>query len=291
MLRAKNGGLVTSNVADICFPVSKVELSDLGFGSISSSEYAILADIKGQNTILNTCSNRYELVTNDSIFGTIESTLQANGMEYEPEYEMHDYSVFKATYLLKNCFVSLPNGDKIYLKFEVTHSYNGLSQYTMILGYWRLVCTNGLVIPLAGHEDSNLYIRGKHTENILHSIEKLMDTLSNFIEKKDVYADRYRIMADRSVSNWHDRVIEVMSATGINEGKKQVNLLAIQSIMQMELNDRLGTGNKVHANDWLVYNAINEGYVYNDQVNSIKPHLRIEKDAKVIQWIYDNPSK
>lgn len=286
---AKNGGLITSNVADICFPVSKTPLDELGFGSISSTEYGIVADIAGRQTLLNTCSDRYELISNDQIFGTVELTLHSAGINFSVEYEMHDYSVFKATYILDNVFVTLPNGDKVYLKFEITHSYNGLAQYMIVLGYYRMVCSNGLVIPLEGHESDNFYIKGKHTEKILESVNKLMETLSHFIDRKDAIADRYRLMAERPVIKWKERIVQVFEANKIHAGKKDANLNAVYEKLTLEMNDRIGTGKNVEANDWLIYNAINEGYVYNDQVNSIKPHLRIEKDAKVIQWLYTNP--
>jgi hypothetical protein len=287
--RAKNGGLVTNNVLDICFPAEKKPLSELGFGSISSTEYAIVAEIAGNQSILNTCSDRYEFIHCEQIFQVIENMLHANGIDFEVEYVMHDYSVFKATYKLSNVFVTLPNGDKVYLKFEVTHSYNGLAQYVIVLGFFRMVCSNGLVIPLEGHESDSIYIKGKHTEKILESLNSLMDTLSRFIDNRENYADRYRLMAERPVIKWRDRIVQVMKATGINAGKKDINLEAINRKMMLELNDRLGTGKKVEANDWLIYNAINEGYIYNNEVNSIKPHLRIEKDAKLVQWIYNNP--
>lgn len=286
ILQAKNGGLVTTNVNDICFEVEKTPLSDLGFGSISSTEYGIVANIQGQKTILNTCSDRYELISNDQIFLVIENLLNASDISFNATYEMHDYSVFKAQYNLNDCYVTLPNNDKMYLKFEVTHSYNGLAQYSIILGYFRLVCSNGLVVPL---EDA-LYIKGKHTNKILESVENLITHLESFMDKKDKYAERFEIMADRPVKNWHERIEAVMNATSIHAGKKDVNKLAIHAKMEIELNDRIGTGNKVYANDWLIYNAINEGYIYNDSVNSIKPHLRIEKDAKLVQWIYEHPA-
>lgn len=287
--RAKNGGLVTNNVQDICFPVEKMPLSDLGFGSISSTEYAIVAEIAGQQTFLNTCSDRYKLRPNEEIFLPVELKLHAAGIEFEVEYQMYESSTFHATYKLKNVFVTLPNGDKVYLKFEITHSYNGLVQYTMILGYFRMVCANGLVIPLEGHEATNMFIKGKHTDKFLENADLLLNSLTNFIDRKDDFADRYRLMAERPAIIWKDRLIQVMEATKIHVGKKDINLNAIENVMQMELNDRIGNGKKVEANDWLIYNAINEGYIYNDNVNAIKPHLRIEKDAKVIQWIYNNP--
>ena len=166
MFTSKNGGLVTSNVADICFPVAKVPMSELGYGSISSTEYAIVADIQGKQTFLNTCSDRYHLFPNNNIFGAVELKLHAAGIDFQVEYTMHDYSTFHAVYTLDNVFVLLPNGDKVYLKFEITHSYNGLVQYVMVLGYFRMVCSNGLVIPLEGHESDAVYIKGKHTEKI-----------------------------------------------------------------------------------------------------------------------------
>jgi sorbitol-specific phosphotransferase system component IIBC len=45
----------------------------------------------------------------------------------------------------------------------------------MTFGYFRLICENGLVVPVEGKEAENIHIIGKHTAKILESLEQLME--------------------------------------------------------------------------------------------------------------------
>jgi len=293
---AKN--LVTRD--EILFNVEKQPLSEHGYRSISTTEYGIFADMGdgGEPYLLNVCSDRYELVPNTNIFPVIESMLNSYGYDYEVNYYMDDYSVFTVEYILKGLGIDVGNGDTIDPVFRIHHSYNGIRQYEMTFGYYRLVCTNGLVVPLAGQESNNFRVKGKHTQKILDSIENLLIHLNRFSETQPEFEKTITMLTDRVVPKWEDRVIEVMNATGIKEGKAirgkkgekatndMRNYLAIAAVMDMELNDR-----KVQdkPSDWLVYNAINEGYIFNDNLNSMKPYIREEKDQSVMNYILENP--
>jgi hypothetical protein len=288
---AKNpGNLITTDVSQICFPVEMEPAEKHGFNFISSTQYLIIATIAGSKTILNACSDRYELVKNTDIFLAIENMLKKFNIEFSVIYQMIDYSVFEAVYTLPNVFITLPGGDKVHAMFKVSHSYNGLVKYRLLFGFYRLVCSNGLVIPVQGAEMHNICIVGKHTEKILTSIESLIKTLKRFFSQKKSWTERYLTLYDRKIEKWEDRIVAVMDATSIKMGAKDVNFNNIVEKMQLEMSGTRIDLNKNRPSDWLVYNAINEGYVYNNSVNNIKPHMRAELDMAVVNWIYYNPN-
>ena len=283
------GNLITSNVNDLCFPVEMEPAADHGFSSISSTQFLIVALINGAKMILNSCSDRYELIKNVDIFAAIETMLKNFGVEFEATYTMLEYSAFEAVYVMPKVFIDLPGGDRVYARFTVSHSYNSLVKYRLLFGFFRIVCTNGLVIPVKSMEMINVMIQGKHTEKILKSISTLIESLNTFFGNSEQWTERYAIMYDRKIEKWEDRIVAVLEATGINKGAKDANLNAITNVMQMELNGGRIDKNKNRPSDWLVYNAINEGYVFNNSLNNLRPHMRTEKDMEVINFIYYNP--
>lgn len=277
---------------DILFPVAKKLVSEvLGVETISSTEYGIFAYLNGKDekpTLLNTCSNVYELVPNDQIFPAIEKLLTENGIEFEVSYKMIDFSRFYADFNIKTGGVSVGNRkDKIFPILRVEHSYNGLLQYKLTFGWFRMICTNGLTVPVEGKEDQNISIKGKHTKEILNSLASLVDKITFFTKNQKTFVKKFEVVADRWVKNWANRVEEVINATGI--GKRGLQQITDKIKEEAELL------NKGEVNDWIIYNAFNY-HIYNARTSEGKeyataPNLRHDQDRKVFQTIYDNPGK
>ena len=267
----------TSNVNDILFPV-RLEDTEKVFNMPANSDYckSVIATIDGQDKVLNVCSDRYELVPNDQIFPAIRHELKSRGVKFSETYRNTNNAVFNASYTLEdNSFnVGIAN-DIIKPKFEVTHSYNGLQKYSIILGYYRLICSNGLVVPLEEKEETNLQITGKHTQKILDSIGQLFDMIPEFLAKNGGFIKKYEVLYDTKVENFSDRVEEVMNATGIKKGMDDV-LATIRTEMSQLSIDK--------ANDWLVYNAINR-LIYDDEKNIKSQQVRRDLDKKVLTHI------
>jgi hypothetical protein len=283
------GNLITTDVNQICFGVEMEPAEKHGFKSISSTEFLIVAMIDNVKTILNACSDRYELVKNVDIFLAIENMLKKFGVEFTVVYRMLDYSVFEAEYFLPNISITLPGGDKVHAMFRVSHSYNGQVKYKILFGFYRMVCSNGVVIPVKGAEMHNVCIQGKHTEKILSSVSTLIESLNRFFSKSADWTYRYAEMNDRKIEKWEDRIVAVLEATGINRGAKDGNFNAIVEKMNLELSGNRIPDNKNRPSDWLVYNAVNEGYIYSP-LNNLRPHMRTELDSDVINWLYYNPN-
>jgi len=275
-----------TNLESLLFPVQIAPIDTmLEVKTISSTEYGIFGEINGETTLLNTCSDVYELVPNEMIFPVIESTLKRAGIPFDVTYKMIDFSRFYADYTLKVGAVSVGNTkDQIFPVIRVTHSYNGLLKYKITFGWFRLICSNGLVIPVEGKEEQNVSIVGKHTKQILASINELMDKIKIFTENQEKYSERFVIVADRWIKDWSTRVVEVMAASGA--GKRGYD--QITNVIEKESAEFYDG----KVNDWLIYNAFNY-HIFNAKTSDGKeyataPNLRQDQDKKVFDTIYQN---
>jgi hypothetical protein len=274
---------------DILFPVRKVEFeTEFGVSANSDYSHAIVGNVNGVDRVLNVCSDRYELLPNSEVFPKIQSILDQAGVKYDAFYHMINYAKFYAKFIVTDERMKIGRAnDFVNLMFEVDHSYNGLCKLSINLsaGY-RKVCTNGLTYIARQNEFSMV---NKHTETINKTFEMFFNKLADISGITKSLKFQYDSLAEKSVSNYTDRIIEVLNGVGISKGKSDVNLNAVVNAMQTELSPKRSnvTGWK-SANDWLVYNAINEGYVYNRNLNSMHSEKRVEKDKKVLEYILAN---
>jgi len=270
---------------DLLFPVKKLPTESLGLQSISSTAFAIVGTFKGRRTLLNACSDVYELVPNSEIFPVIEKKLKKAGIKFTAKYRMNEYTRFEVDYILWVDPVVLPNGDKIYPVLKVKHSYNGLLKYKLTFGYYRVICSNGLVVPVEGKE--NFTVTGKHTAKILSSLEHLEEQLNNFLSRQEEYAKNFRVMGDNWIENWNDRLLDVIIVSGVGKrGYEQIT---------EKIKDESGKLYKGEVNDWLLYNGVNF-HLFNARTKEGKEyatenHIRETNDKTVFETLLNNDEK
>jgi hypothetical protein len=288
MAKIKDSAKVVT-VEDICFPV---EMRDEEMNSNSEYSQRVVGVIGGAEKLLNQCSPRYELVKNEDIFPNIEQVLFNNAIDFNVVYRSIDDVRFYADYnITDKRFAYLMRGtnDLINPMIRVQHSYNGLTKYAIVFGYFRLVCTNGMTIPVAEMEKFNLSITGKHTELILKSFERLNEMLQYFVyNAASITIDitkRYETLASKSVTNVSERLEEVLKAAKIIavDNSKFSTVNDITSRIMAEANmSNLGYNGKV--NDFLIYNGINQ-YLNDDNLNIAVPEKRMASDALVLEYM------
>lgn len=262
----------------------------------SNKEYSkrIIGIIDGKEKLLNQCSPVYELVPNKDIFPNIEAILIANGIEYTVTYRHINHVRFYADYVITDKrygYRMIGTNDVIQPMIRVQHSYNGLVVYKIIFGYFRLVCTNGLMIAVQEMKQFNLCIIGKHTEVIKHSFSRLNEMLVYFAENaKDVTSaitNRYETLGGHWVANPEERLAEVLEASKIAMVDNK-NFNTLNDIMSRINNEaqmpNLGYNGRV--NDWLIYNGINQ-YLNDDSRNIAAPEKRMENDSKVLEYMLE----
>jgi len=272
-----------TNLKEMLFDVEKVQVTE--FDCNSDYAYDIYGYPNDVKTRLNSCSNRYELVPNEQIFPVIRQILINKGINFSENYSQIDNARFYGEYIIEDQrFAHKVNGSNDIIKpiINVQHSYNGLTKYKIQFGYFRLICTNGLVIPVEEMKEYNLSIVGKHTKSILNSFDQLNNTLNYFVNNADqitlAITAKYDTLAGNWVAKWEDRIEEVLNVNKISivDGTKNT-LSHIKSTVNSE---KHLFNNKV--NDWLIYNAINR-YIYDDSINIKAPEVRRELDSKVFE--------
>ena len=135
-------------LAPLMKPVEKVFLADLipGMTSNPQQECAIVIDDNGVKKMVNVCSKQYELLPNIHIiepllemFGEQNITLQSShrmDSRFSLDIVFHDYKA------------DIQGKDPIVAKLKMNNSYDGRAKYSFNMGFFRMICSNGMVIPL-----------------------------------------------------------------------------------------------------------------------------------------------
>jgi hypothetical protein len=243
---------------------------------------------------LNYCSPIYELVPNEMIFPKVEEIFNQQGIAFSVQYSHTQHARFYGNYTIEDPrFQHVMKGTNDVIKFvwNFQHSYNGLTKYKGVAGFYRLICTNGLVIPVQEMKDYNLVLEGKHTSSILRSLEQfqqiLVDVTTNLSVVKTAITDQYEKLGGVWVQKPEDRIKEVLTASkiAIVENSKFNTVNDITGRIEKELKDAsLGYNGKV--NDWLIYNGINQ-YINDDSRNIASPEKRRESDSKVLEYMLE----
>jgi len=275
----KSGSYTTTDINDLLFDVEKVENED--FECNSDYAYDIFGYINGVKKRLNCCSDRYELVTNKQIFATARQTLKNEGIQFSESYTVINDSRFYAEYVLEGADFEVSKGDAIKPILKINHSYNGLTKYAITFGYFRLICTNGLVIPVAEKSEFNLRITGKHTVSIQNSLIKLGESIKFFIANTDLICKGFNQLSDHSVPEYGARLLEVLNASkiAIIDNNKFKTIGYIENVILKEA-AQLNIG----VNDWLIYNGINR-YINDSELNIKAPEVRYESDKAVFDYL------
>jgi hypothetical protein len=302
MSKVKRGQIICE-LANLLFPV---ELIDNPRRTNSEYKKVVVGTLADGEIDLNYCSNRYELVPNSIIFPNIEKILNEHGIKFEVQYSHTNNARFYANYVITDeryRYKIKGTNDEICPVLRVQHSYNGLTKYRIMFGYFRVICSNGLTVPVQEMSKYNLVIIGKHTSSILRSLKQLDTLLSQFAnEAKQITADiteKFEMLANRPVADVKARVEQVLrqNKIGMVDNKNFNTVENIASRILAEANSTariinldnkertLGYNGKV--NDWLVYNGINQ-YLGDDNVNIASPEKRMETDTKVFEYMLRN---
>lgn len=264
----------------------------------TNSEYSkvVVGVVNGEEIDLNYCSPRYELVPNANIFPVVEQIFKANNIDFSVMYQQINNARFYAEYIIEDprfAYRFEGTNDVIKFRFSFQHSYNGLTKYMGIAGFYRLVCSNGLIVPVAEMDEYNLKLQGKHTQSIKDSLVKFNDLLNHLIQNlgvvKNSITKKYQLLTAKSRTNLDERLREVLkgSKVAIIENKK-FNL--IDHLSEIVTREQYQLGYNA-PNDWLIYNAINN-YLYDNNFNIAAPEKRRETDSKVMEWLLnDNQPK
>lgn len=245
---------------------------------------------------VNSCSSRYELIPNSKIFPAIEQVLMVNGIKYRAVYKMINHARFYVEYIItdERFAFKVGNGDIVQPVIKVQHSYNGLTKYSITVGYFRLVCINGLVIAIEDMKEFNLNIVGKHTANIKKSLNRLENALNMFKENSavlQIIGSKYKTLnSAKVVNNDLKQAIQMTlekSGIALNESKNLNTVDNVYLRITKELNEHKELNFNGTYTNWHVYNGINS-YIYDNSENIATPEIRVTSDQNVFELLLKN---
>jgi len=289
--RRNAGTQQPTTLTDLCFPVELIDNPNK-----TNQEYSkiVTGIVDGEEIDLNYCSPRYELVPNEMIFPKVEEIFKQQGIEFTVEYTHTQNARFYGRFTIEDDRFNhkmKDTNDVIKFIWNFQHSYNGLTKYKGVAGFYRLVCENGLVVPVKEMKEFNLVLEGKHTSSILRSLDQFQQILVNVTgdlgKVKTAITDQYEKLGGVWVKKPEDRIKEVLTASKIamvdNSNFNTVN--DISKRIEKEVRDAsLGYNGRV--NDWLIYNGINQ-YINDDSLNIAAPEKRRETDSKVLEYMLE----
>ena len=273
----------TVELNDILFPV---RIENNAYNANRENSLVVVAELPDGERALNFVSPRYNLISNGEMILPILNLLNTSGIKYESTYRSNeDMTRFECTLTLKEMYdeslaVKVGQGDYIYPQMKLIKSFNSSKLYTITFGYFRMVCSNGLVIPVEGKENMNYVISGKHTAKLSESLDRLEATMYHFIDSQKTIAKRFKVLTDRPVLNWVERLETVMKTNKIAASKEQF------SDIEMQIRNEMKQLNAANVNDWLIYNGIN--WHINNKNKKEGMDTKMQKDAKVLSYMMSN---
>jgi hypothetical protein len=269
--------------------VRKVEMSKLlpKFVSPAGFDHAVIDENKN---ILNFCSSRYNLVTNESIFKPIESYMKNNDIKYSRSVRIINNSKFYVDYIIGDRKdTGLVNG--IFPKVSIWNSYDGGSTMRHEMGYHRLICSNGLTRP----DGEIIKTTFKHaapskTEDLsLDNYDKvihLLQEVQEFISHSDEDMKFFDKMSQVKVTKAKIEAIgkKVKLSKKIIQASKERFDLEVGS--ELEYTNEYGETVKSKTCDrnlFTVYNALNYG-IYNTNLKEL-PEKKVEKDKLLMRHV------
>ncbi len=272
-------------IETILFDVEKKSTTEIGYGGTAGRNAVVIGEIDGVPHLLNLCSQNYELINNKLVFPEIENMLNDMGVEFTACYSHRNFTRFYADYNLNLEGLTIGGGtDKIVPQIHVEHSYDSSLKFKMELGFHRLVCSNGLTMPISEKElkkagYSSVSISRKHSfENMQKSFSDFKIFMKELLDG-DVFktaSKKYEVLFDTKVEKLNERILEVISVTGVFD-KKLVSVA--EGLVNYEAKLL-----KTEPNEWLVYNAINS-LIFDNEVNSKSIEERRKMDARVFETI------
>lgn len=269
-------------VEHLLYPVEIVPSKDLLPDHIFTpqQEFSVIVKTPDGDKIVNTCSKQYHLASNREIVESLAKSLE--GFDFEIKGQGRWDSRFTFDFIIKDKTFKVKSGkDLIAPKLRVHNSYDGRVKYSFVMGFFRFICTNGIVMPVKGFEDVNRFLKMRHTPSLEEIInpQEILEMTTNFIDQGKKLIKPFEELAKKKVDNLEERVEEVISETKFSSRRAEDVLDRIQKEMKIL--------EAPTPNDWLVYSGMNYQLNHSRDIK-MDTHKREKVDEQVLTYLLEN---
>lgn len=103
------------------------------------------------NEVLGVVTDRYEVLQNTDLLNPVEELFRTEGFGdfRRKTISTHNGARVRAIYDFQNYGMKLSNGEDLHLRLKVQNSFDGSLRASFQVGMVRLICTNGMAVPVA----------------------------------------------------------------------------------------------------------------------------------------------
>jgi len=262
---------------EIYLPVEKVPVEDItipGLEHPSGLSHAIVVTKPdGVRRVVQYCSEIYYLVENSSIIPVFEKEI-SRFYQVEKKIRIDRWSRFFIDFILKDKLVSIQDKDPVFPRIRLINSYDGSIKYHFQMGFWRLICSNGLMVPAGTIKE----FKSMHTPKIGKetSFEEVLAMTSEFLAESNEAAEIYYELQDQPADDWMMRIEEVVEETAFP--------VSLQENVTERMGHELDLIPGAQPTDWLVYNAFNYQLNHNEDLKA-KQSKKDGMDQEVLAYL------
>lgn len=256
--------------------VKKVPIKDYlpKFNTSSRYSHLIIVDAPDKPIVVNACSKNYQIIRNEDIFKPLKEHLDSN-FAIEERIIHRGYSKFYVDYVIKDKSFAVIPKDSVLPKIRVMNSYDGSLKFSFNFGFHRLVCSNGLSVPIQGLSSKTIKIM--HTPGAIGRWDKIVELAKEFLDESKNLIQGYKDMA--AIKLTFDQALEKIEY--IVKHTKAPSKQKEQMVARLEEERKMG----LPLSNWLVYNAVN--YQLNHGEAKMMPHKVEKLDNQILKILTD----
>jgi hypothetical protein len=202
-MSTRTADFTNSKDSEIYFPVSlrdfEVPFSDATGEPVMASAERFKAVVREDTgKVLAVHRSTYNLVHNEEIYPQFEEALRRSKLDLTDMYTSiavnDDGASVVKSYHFPAHKVAISKGDEVDMVLRVRNSYDGRWAFGTVLGGYRLICSNGMVI---GKQFSSSY--GKHTRNL--NVSTSVDKLNAAIDVYKEHQSMWELWSSKTVTD------------------------------------------------------------------------------------------
>lgn len=288
----KNDAVNTAKVAKVNInPIDELFFADVEkipakkmFPNLDFNSYndtIVKVKTADKEIIVNNCSNGYLLIPNKDVFPSLEKEMEKFG-EISIKREVRDNSSFFVTYdfLSQEKKIEVAGSDFIFPRISIQNSYNSKYLFNIECGFFRVVCTNGLCLPVEDDYGFNTIL--SHCEgNFTKLVNEAIQGIDMFLKRAKEVSEEYELLKEYKISK-----TDLDSAVESILRKAKALISAKDSIVERIIQEN--EESKIEYDMFSVYNGIN--YMlqpHNNQYITANPVDRRKMDEKILDCCFD----
>ncbi len=170
------------------FEVEKQDVITHNGVSIPNKQAIVRMDT---NQVLSVVSDRYKLVNHEDAYVRAMTAIQASNLDTNGMTESIDYSYSGARMIVKLKFpehrvIIGKSDDEVDLQLNIHNSYDGSKPFTIDVGGYRLVCSNGMIIGQTFSKVQRRHTKGLNIDYYINQIQGMTD---GFNEQAEIWSD------------------------------------------------------------------------------------------------------